>query len=349
MAFITHVSTAVPRHVVTQAAAAVVVAQSLGLAPDRAEALRDLFEHSGVLQRHSVLSPDALGKRRGLSQSMRLYREHAVQLALTVARKCLADAELDARAIDMVVTSSCTGVLLPSLAALLVEELGLRSDVRRLPITEMGCAGGASALAGAHEFLRAFPQAKALVLAVELPTLTLQHEDVSGGNLVASAIFGDGAAAALVEGRASRGIEISATHTHILPQSLDAIGFDLRDGGLHVVLTKDVPRLIAEHVPGVIREFLSRCELSTEQLGFFALHPGGRKVLEALEQALPIAPEKTQVSWDVLRDYGNQSSVSVLFVLRETLARGQPRGHGLLAAFGPGITVELSLLRGQAC
>jgi alkylresorcinol/alkylpyrone synthase len=238
---------------------------------------------------------------------------------------------------------------MPSLAVLLVEPLGLRSDVRRLPLNEIGCAGGASALARAQEFSTAFPHAKVLIVAVELPTLTFQHDDASPTNVVASAIFGDGAAAALVEGEASEGIEVVATRTGLFPRSLDDMGFDLRDGGLHVVLSKHVPRIIVERTPGEIRELLARAEVDPRDLVFYVLHPGGRKVLEALERALGVEHDQVITSWNVLRDYGNQSSASVLFVLHEALRQGAASGYGLLAAFGPGITAELALLRAPPC
>jgi alkylresorcinol/alkylpyrone synthase len=279
---------------------------------------------------------------------MALYRHHALELAVDAARSCLEQAEVDPRDIDLVVTSSCTGLLLPSLSALLVEPLGLRDDVRRLPVTELGCAGGASALAHADAHLRAFPPARVLVIAVELPTLTFQTGDASSANLVASALFGDGAAAVLLTtGATSAPIEVVATHTEMLPGSLGDMGFDLRDAGLHVVLSKDVPRIVAAHAPGVVRRFLANHGLSSDDLAFVVPHPGGRKVLEALEAGLKLERRQTAVAWDVLRNYGNQSSAAVLFVLKETLGRGVPRGYGLMAAFGPGITVELALLRGQ--
>jgi alkylresorcinol/alkylpyrone synthase len=279
---------------------------------------------------------------------MELYRKNATQLAVQAAQRCLADAGIEPRAIDLIATSSCTGVMLPSLAAVIADRLGLRDDARRLPLTEVGCAGGASVLARAYDFLRAYPKTNALVVAVELPSLTLQHDDDSSDNLVASALFGDGAAAVLVQGSAETGLEVLGTHTEVLPGSLGDLGFDLRDGGFHVVLSKRVPEIIAQHARRVVTEFLSEHGLSERALTFYVLHPGGPRILGALEDALHVSPGGAAVSREVLRNYGNQSSASVLFVLRETMARGVRDGVGLLAAFGPGITVELSLLRAQS-
>lgn len=359
MAFLTHLRTAVPRHPLGQEEAASAVATSLGLTPHSARAVHDLFQRAAVDRRYSVLDPQSLEQPRTLSQTMELYRVHAAQIAIEAARDCLNAADLDPRRIEMVVTCSCTGVLLPSLSVLIAKELGLRSDIRRMPLTETGCAGGACALARAADYARAYPEAHVLVVAVELPSLTLQRDDRSRANLIASAIFGDGAAAALVQGAAARrtngssssarpsaGLEIVDTHTELLPDSVDDLGFDLKDGGLHIVLSKKVPRVISEHVPRVIDEFLAKSDVSRKELSFFVLHPGGRKVLDSLESSLHLETECTQVSRDVLRNFGNQSSASVLFVLERTLARETPRGYGLLAAFGPGITAELSLLKG---
>lgn len=354
MTYVTHVSTAVPKHALSQSQAAAMIADTLGVSADRLPAYDQLFHHAHVERRFSVVDRQELSRPRSLSQSMDLYRLHAAELGLEVAKSCLKSADLSPRDIDMVVTSSCTGLLLPSLSVVLAEELGLRSDVRRICMTEAGCAGGASALARADEFARAFPHAVALVLAVELPTLTFQGGDQSRANLVASAIFGDGAAAAVVvgggvPGRELVGVEILATHSEVLPGSQQDLGFDLRDGGLHIVLTQHVPQIISEHLPRIVDDFLKQQGLVQSDLSFFVLHPGGAKVLKSIEACLRLSPTATQVSRDVLRDYGNQSSASVLFVLQHTMSQGLVKGYGLLAAFGPGITVELSLLRGEVC
>lgn len=354
MTYVTHINTAVPKHALSQSQVASMIAETLKVSADRLPAYEELFRHAQVKRRFSVLDREALSSRRSLSQSMELYRLHAAELGLKAAKACLAVAEVSPRDIDMVVTCSCTGLLLPSLSVVIAKELGLRNDVRRIPITEAGCAGGASALARADEFVRAFPEARALVLAVELPTLTFQGGDNSRANLVASAIFGDGAAAAIVEGSGvlrheSAGVEIIATHSEVLPDSQQDLGFDLRDGGLHIVLTQHVPQVISEHLPRIVEDFLKVHGLVQRDLSFLVLHPGGAKVLKSIETCLQLSPGATQVSHDILRDFGNQSSASVLFVLQQSMSQGLVKGYGLLAAFGPGITVELSLLRGQVC
>lgn len=354
MARISALGTAVPPHRLTQASAAAAVAASLKLSLRKSLALQDLFLRSEVHNRFCVLGAASFQEIRSLSETMNLYRFHAQQLSLDATRRCLDSAKVQPEQVDLVITCSCTGMLLPSLSLLIARELGFRSDVRRMPITEAGCSGGAYALARAADYVRAFPKARVLVIAVEVPSLTLQKHDQSSSNVVACALFGDGAAAALIEGTdvepsaESTGLDILDTHTEVFPDSLQDLGFDLRDGGLHVVLSRLVPEIVSKNAPRVIERFLRRAGLSKDGLTFFALHPGGRKVLDALTAALHLERESTEISRDVLRAYGNQSSASVLFVLEQTLARQQVEGYGLLAAFGPGITMELCLLHRQA-
>lgn len=350
MARISALATSVPPHRLTQAAAATAVAGSMNLSSQKAAALRDLFQRSAVNTRYFALDSRSLEDKRSLSESMSLYRVHAGQLSLEAARLCLDHAKVKPKQIDLVITSSCTGMLLPSLSLLIAHELGFRSNVRRMPITEAGCSGGAYALARAADYVRAFPEARVLVIAVELPSLTMQKHDHSSSNVIACALFGDGAAAVLIEGNQveasadDTGVEIIDTHTEVFPDSLEDLGFDLRDGGLHIVLSRLVPIIVAKNAPHIIDTFLQKSGLTKADLSFFVLHPGGRKILDALSQSLHLGRESTAISRAVLRSHGNQSSASVLFVLEQTLAESRKAGYGLLAAFGPGITMELCLL-----
>ena len=260
---------------------------------------------------------------------------------------------MEPREIDLIVSTSCTGIMIPSLDAHLCSALGFRSDIRRLPITALGCVGGAGALARAHDFLVGFPQARALVIAVEFPSLSVQRADVSPAQLVSTAIFGDGVAAAVLEGglaaeaRPARGgVRVLETLAHLFPNSTYALGFDLQDDGFHSVLSKDVPGLIKSEIARLARTLAARRDLKREQLSCFVLHPGGRKILAFIEEELGLLREDTEPSWEILRNFGNQSSASVLFVLHEWLTkrRTPPGAHGILAAFGPGLSTEMMLL-----
>jgi alkylresorcinol/alkylpyrone synthase len=343
-------ATAVPEFSATQAEVKAQLRTVLPLSPSRLDAAMALFDHTAVESRYSVEPVAALAQPRTLGESQRRYREHALRLGRQVASEALARAQVDAAEIDLVIAVSCTGIMIPSLDAYLVDDLGLRADVRRLPITALGCAGGAAALARAHDFLVGFPTARVLVIAVELPSLSLQHADLSLANLVSTALFGDGAAAAVLTGgggAASGGVSILETRSHIFPRSTYALGFELRDDGFHSVLSKDIPLLLKTEAARLVGELAARRGLSRADLSCFVLHPGGRKILGVLEEELGLTRDDTQISWEILGRYGNQSSASVLFVLHDWLTRrpAAAGAHGVLAAFGPGLTAELLLLR----
>lgn len=340
-------ATVLPPHAVSQTDMKRALRDTFNLDDRRAEALSSLLDSSLVDRRYSVLPAAQLGRPRGIEEQMRIYREHALPLARNAAERCLHSAGITADQVDFLVTVSCTGFLIPSLDVFLLDELPFRRDVRRVPLTELGCVGGAAALARAFDLVRDRPGTRALVIAVELPSLCLQPGDQSAANMVSSALFGDGAAAALVVGGEAGGTQILTTRSHVAAHSSQALGFDLRDDGFHIVLARELPELVGASLPSVITALLADAGVDRGALRSFLFHPGGRKVLEAVERALELAPEDTAVSWDVLRRYGNQSSASVLFVLDHCLSRGRPEAgsHGLLGAFGPGLSTELLLLR----
>jgi len=194
--------------------------------------------------------------------------------------------------------------------------------------------------------LRAFPDANVLVIAVELPSLTFQRKDNSPANLVSCALFGDGAAAVILTGRPARGLQIIGTHSHLIPDSLNAMGFDLKGSGFHIVLSRSVPQLIRDEIGAVVDRLLQRHELSRADLQFFLLHPGGQKLLAYIEEEMGLTSNQTRSSWNVLSEYGNLSSATVLFVMKEFLSQPAPQKgeRGLLAAFGPGFSMEMALL-----
>jgi len=314
----------------------------------RLEAMLAIVDNSQVKQRYCIHPIETIIEPRTLDEVNHEYADHAVRLGAAVAEECLARAGKTAAQVDLFITVSCTGVMIPSLDAHLANRFGFRSDVRRLPITELGCAAGAAALATAADYLRAYPDATALVVAVELPSLTFQRHDTSQANLISSILFGDGAAAAIVTSDgAHRGPQIARTESFLFPDSLDAMGFDLQASGFHIVLSRDVPDLIRREVRGLVDGFLGRAGVRREELAAFIVHPGGQKLLTFIEEELELSAADTDCSWHVLREYGNQSSVSVLFVLHEWLARRVPPAgaHGLLAAFGPGFSANMLLLR----
>lgn len=340
-------ATAVPPHAMPREAVKQAVQAIFPREPRKMAALLAIYDNACVEQRFSVYPLDYIIRPRSLSQTMQEYQLHAVALARQVVADCLARAALRPADVDLIISVSCTGYMIPSLDAYLVHELGFRGNVRRLPITELGCVGGAAALARARDFARAFPDANVLVVAVELSSLTFQPADQTGANLVSCALFGDGAAAALITGRAVDGVQIVDTESCLLPGTLDAMGFDLRDDGFHMVLSRDVPDLLRGHTRDLLCDLLARNDLTLDQVAAFVLHPGGKKILEYLEVELGLSRAATQPSWDVLRTYGNLSSATILFVLHQwsTSQRPAPGTYGLAMGFGPGLSAESLLLR----
>jgi len=340
-------ATALPPHILSREVVKEYFGRVFSLSGRRLDAILEVVDNSRIDRRYTIFPVDYLIEPRPLAQISREYREHAIALTRCAARQALERADTSGSEVDMIVTVSCTGVMIPSVDAYLAPELGLRPDVRRLPITELGCAAGAVGLTRAWEYLRAYPDATVLLVAVELPSLTFQRRDLSQANLISTILFGDGAAAAVITGRTASGPSILGSESYLFPDSIDAMGFDLRDEGFHIVLSKEVPQLIRDRVGGLVDAFLARHSLTREDMKAWILHPGGQKLLCFLQEALGLRDDQTQPSWNVLRDYGNLSSASVLFVLHEWLARGEmvAGDRGLLAAFGPGFSAEMLLVQ----
>jgi alkylresorcinol/alkylpyrone synthase len=337
----------VPPHVLTPEDVKTYMRRVFDVGEHRLDAIMSIIDNAQVHKRQSIFPVDYIVTRRSLEQLSREYKEHSIRLGCQAAERCLASAAMTPRDIDMIITVSCTGFMIPSLDAHLMNLMGFRSDVRRLPLTELGCAAGAMALARAHDFIRAWPESSVLIVSVELPTLTFQRGDLSQANLISSVLFGDGAAAAVVTGRAAAGPRILAAETYTFPESLDAMGFELRDSGFHIVLSKEVPRMIREKIRGLVDRFLQRSGLTRQAIAAFLIHPGGQKLLSYVEGELELCRSDTRLSWDVLGQYGNLSSASLLFILDACLNTCwlNAGDYGLAAAFGPGFSAELLLLQ----
>jgi alkylresorcinol/alkylpyrone synthase len=337
---------AVPPHVLTQQQVKENIGPVFGLDPRRLSVMLGVVENSKVDKRHLAFPLEHVIEPRPLSQVNREYREKAIELGGEAARGALESSGFAPGEIDLLITVSCTGIMIPSIDAFLINDLGMRRDTRRLPVTELGCAAGAAALAQAADYIKAYPQANVLVLAVELPSLTFQRGDNSPAHLISCALFGDGAAAAVVTGAPRPGARILTSMSHLFPASYDAMGFDLRDSGFHIVLSKNVPNLIRDEIAGLTGRFLERSGARREDLEFFWIHPGGQKLLANIESELGLNGDDTRASWHVLSQYGNLSSATVLFIASEGWdARPAGRkGLGLMAAFGPGFSAEMLLL-----
>lgn len=308
--------------------------------------LQFIVDSTGIQTRRMVAPVELLERPRPLQETSQLYLEYGVPLAEAAARQALERAGRKPEEIDVVLVTSCTGVPIPGIDADLVENLGLRRDVIRLPITQMGCAGGTIGLSRAADILRG-RGGVALTVAIELPTLTFQREDRSMANLISTVIFGDGAAATVMATDGEGPLELVASGAHQFPDTRYLMGFELADGGFHIVLDKDVPKLIGEKFPPVLTRFLEEHGAPIDELAFHAVHPGGAKILDGIEAALRLRGGGLTDSRAVLRDIGNLSSATVLFVLQRVLERDdlEPGSTGLLAAFGPGFGAEMQLWR----
>lgn len=312
--------------------------------------VEQIFSNAGVERRFLARPPSFYLTERELTARSQAYSEVACELGVAAARQALDEAGVRPEEVDLIIDTSCTGVMIPALDVYIANALGFRKDVRRMPLTEAGCAAGATSLAFAHDILTARPGQVALLVSMELPSLTLQLDDTSRANLVSAAIFGDGAAALVVSDRAPRGpaLEHLAHKTILFPDSADVMGFDLKSTGFKIILSKRIPLLVRKHLRDEVDAFLEAQGLTLDAMDFFVLHPGGAKVLDNVRGALSLEESKVAASRAVLRDYGNLSSASVHFVAKELLERGEiePGDFGLLVAMGPGFTLEMALLRG---
>jgi alkylresorcinol/alkylpyrone synthase len=341
-------ATALPEHTMTREDVKLYLGRVFDIPERKLEALMNIVDNAQVRKRHAIFPIEYTIERRALEKTNQEYIEHAIKLGREAAEKCLKRAGVRADEVDLIITVSCTGFMIPSLDAHLINLMGFRSNVRRMPFTELGCAAGAMALGRAADFLRAEPGGNVLIIAVELPSLTFQRKDISQANLISSILFGDGAAAVLVSGNsAARGPKILASETYTFPDSLGAMGFDLRDSGFHILLAKDVPELVGGKIAGLVDGFLARQGKTREDIKGWIFHPGGARLLGNVETSLGLSKCQTQPSWDVLGDVGNLSSATILFILQEWLEKRPLKTgeYALAAAFGPGFSAEFLLLQ----
>lgn len=307
--------------------------------PKLARHLGPLLDQSSCVGRRLVRPPAELATPLTPAAQTAAYRQVAPALAEAAAAQALSDAGVGAGEIGLLVVASCTGFVLPGIDVMLVPRLGLRADVVRMPFTVFGCGGGAAGLARACDWVRGHPEQAALVVAVETPSLTFRPDDTSMDNLLSALVFGDGAAAVVVT-PGEQGLTVGRTQSAVVPDTGDALGYQLADDGLQVVLSRRLPGLLAEVLPELVRGFLG--DRPPAGLDAVAVHPGGPAILTAVERSLELSAAQTEASWNTLRRTGNTSSAAILAVLAE-LARSlpAPRGRGLAIGFGPGLAIEL--------
>lgn len=339
-----------------------------GLRPDQLRLIDRLYANAGVATRHTILPLEEYktasarsGPAPGHWGPARLndrYIDEATALGERALRAALAAAGLSAADLDLLIVTSVTGVAVPSLDARLIPRLGLRPDIKRLPIFGLGCVAGAAGLARLHDYLLGWPGGTAALLAVELCSLTVPVTEVTTADLVASALFGDGASAVVAAGEqaaagrpaagtAGRLPRVLATSSEVYPDSTDTLGWRLADEGFRIVLTADLADVVERRLNASVTAFLGAHGLTSDDIGTWICHPGGPKVLDAAQRALKLPDGALAASRRSLSQAGNMSSVSVLHILELTADADPPRPgtFGLMIGLGPGVSAELLLLR----
>jgi alkylresorcinol/alkylpyrone synthase len=339
------VATGVPRHRLSQVDIAAMAAQVFDPARSEIEKLLPAFEHAQIEARYASVPLDWFHRPHGWAERNRIYLETAIDLLCVSASEALRQADRRPCDISAIVVVSTTGIATPSLDAILLNRLGLPPTALRLPIFGLGCAGGVVGLGHAAALARTLPEGDVLFLAVELCTVTFRNTDQSRSNIIGTALFGDGAAAMVIGRPGSPGLRLGPAGMRTWPGMLDVMGWTVEDDGLGVVFSRDIPGIVRLRMRAAVEAFLAECGLTTRDLAGLICHPGGVKVLEAMEQAFDLRPKGLTAAREILRDYGNMSAVTVLFVLQRMIRDGLAGRH-LMSALGPGFSAGFQIIEG---
>jgi predicted naringenin-chalcone synthase len=308
--------------------------------------VKKIFEGAMVDKRYSIMDPVEVFTKTSFEERNNIYVREVIALGEKVLENTLKKAKWNPEDLDYIITVSCTGIMIPSLDAYLINSLKLRQDIVRLPVTEMGCAAGISGIMYAKNFLQANPGKRAAVIAVESPTATFQLDDYSMANIVSAAIFGDGAACVLLSShKDDEGPKILADEMYHFYDAIHMMGFQLTNSGLQMVLDIEVPEKIASHFPDIIHPFLAKNKLKIEDIDHLIFHPGGKKIVQTVEDLFSDLGKNINDTKEVLRLYGNMSSATVLYVLERVMDSQPKKGEkGLLLSFGPGFSAQRILI-----
>lgn len=305
-----------------------------------------LFENAGVDRRYSIMDAEEVFLKTSFEEKNDIYVKETTDLAEKSLVKALKKATLNPEDIDYIITVSCTGIMIPSVDAYLINRLNMREDIVRLPVTEMGCAAGISGMIYAKKFLEANPNKRAAVIAVESPTATFQLDDYSMVNIVSAAIFGDGAASVILSSHEDdMGPKILDEAMYHFYDATHMMGFKLVNSGLQMILDKSVPETISNHFPNIIHPFLEKNHTSIEEIDHLIFHPGGKKIVQTVEDLFGSLGKNIDDTKEVLRLYGNMSSATVLYVLERFMDEERKKGEkGLMLSFGPGFSAQRILI-----
>jgi alkylresorcinol/alkylpyrone synthase len=340
-------ATSVPPHVFMQKDVLAAAWNVLGSRFPDSERFSSIFVNTGIIKRHGVKPFDWYLEPRGWPERTAAFLEGAEALFVDVAAKALAEAHLTGADIDTVVTVCSTGIATPSLEARVACRMGFRSDVTRVPVFGLGCAGGTSGLSIASRLAEARPGTNVLLVAIELCSLALRHDELTKANIVAVSLFGDGAAAVVLRAGDGGATQIENAGEHLWPDTIDIMGWNVDPEGFGVIFRRTIPEFITANLNPAVMQILGRMNLSLTDIDRFICHPGGAKVVSALESALALEQGALDHEREVLADYGNMSSPTVLFVLEQARASGLPP-RSLLTALGPGFTASCVALRNAA-
>lgn len=309
--------------------------------------VKKIFEGAGVDKRYSIMDPISVFEKTSFEEKNTIYVKEVIDLGEKVLEKALQKAKWLPEDLDYIITVSCTGIMIPSLDAYLINSLKLRQDIVRLPVTEMGCAAGISGIIYAKNFLQANPGKKAAVIAIESPTATFQLDDFSMANIVSAAIFGDGAACVLLSSvEEGEGAEILAEEMYHFFDNIHMMGFKLTNSGLQMVLDIEVPETINSHFGDIIHPFLKKNNLQIADIDHLIFHPGGKKIVQMVEDLFLEYGKNIDETKAVLQLYGNMSSATVLYVLERFMDAVPEKGaKGLMLSFGPGFSAQRVLLQ----
>jgi alkylresorcinol/alkylpyrone synthase len=340
-------ATSVPPHVFLQKDVLAAAWDIFGSRFPEYDRFASIFANTGIVKRHGVKPFDWYLEPRGWPERSAAFFEGAEALYVEVAEKALAAANLTAADIDTVVTICSTGIATPSLDARVSRRMGFRSDVSRVPVFGLGCAGGVSGLSIASKLAQARPGTNVLLVALELSSLAVRLDELTKANIIAVSLFGDGAAAIVLRAGDGGATRIEHTGEHLWPNTLDVMGWNIDPTGFGVILRRTVPEFVTTELKPALLKILASMQLSLSDIDRFVCHPGGAKVINAIEAALSLDQGTLEHERQVIAEYGNMSAPTVLFILQRAMAKGLP-ARSLVTALGPGFTASCVTLRNAA-